>query len=145
MALFNVMVLDGNSYPVVAAIKDCTGHLSQAGKKDTLFIADVFTKLLLEFDAEKHRVDIFYFDGVSNVQKAGEVLGVKFPQTAQRTTMGSTSWLFGFLILPKFRRSRFVSLWSTYLVSIVFKIVLLPYFLFNFFCKCASCFPDTHF
>ena len=79
MALFNVMVLNGNSYPVVAAIKDCTGHLSQAGKKDALFIADVFTKLLLEFDAEKNRVDVFYFDGPSNVQKAGKVLGVKFP------------------------------------------------------------------
>ena len=81
MALFNVMVLNGNSCPVVAAIKDCAGHLSQAGKKDTLFIADVFTKLLLEFDAEKNRVDIFYFDGASNVQKAGEVLGVTFPRT----------------------------------------------------------------
>ena len=53
MALFNVMVLNGNSYPVVAAIKDCTGHLSKGGKKDALFIADVFTKLLLDFDAEK--------------------------------------------------------------------------------------------
>ena len=59
MAPFNVMVLNGNSYPVVAAIKDCTGHLSQAGKKDALFIADVFTKLLLEFDAEKKNVWTF--------------------------------------------------------------------------------------
>ena len=81
MALFNVMLLSGNSYLVVAAIKDCTEHLSQAGKKDALFIADVFTKLLLRFDAEKNRVNIFYFDGTSNVQKAGEVLGVKFPRT----------------------------------------------------------------
>ena len=38
----------------------------------------MFTKLLLEFDAEKNRVDIFYFDRASNVQKAGKVLGVKF-------------------------------------------------------------------
>ena len=63
MALFNVMVLNSNSYPVVAAIKYCTGHPSQAGKNDALFIADVFTKLLLEFDTEKTRVDIFYFNG----------------------------------------------------------------------------------
>ena len=83
MALFDVMVLHGNSYHVVVAIKDCTGHLCQAGKKDALlFIADVFSKLLLEFDAEANRVDIFYFDGASNVQKAGELLGVKFPRTA---------------------------------------------------------------
>ena len=76
------MVLNDNSCPVVSAIKDCTGHISQAGKKDALFIAHVFTKLLLEFDAEKKkRVDIFYFDGASNVQKAGKCLGVKFPRT----------------------------------------------------------------
>ena len=81
MALFNVMVLNGNSYPVVAAIKDCSGHLSEGGKKDALFIADVFTKLLLDFDREKNRVDIFYFDGASNVQKADDLLGVRFPRT----------------------------------------------------------------
>ena len=53
MPLFNVMVLNGNSYRDVAAIKDCTDHLSQAGKTDALFIADVFTKLLLEFDMQR--------------------------------------------------------------------------------------------
>ena len=60
MALFNVnvMVLNGNPYPVVAAIKDCTDHLSKTGKKNSLFIADVFSGLLLDFDAEKNRVDI---------------------------------------------------------------------------------------
>ena len=81
MALFNDMVLNGNSYPVVAVIKECTGHLSQVGKKDALFIANVFSKLLLEFDAEANRVDIFYFDRASNVQKASELLGIKFPWT----------------------------------------------------------------
>lgn len=59
MALFNVMVLNGNLHPVFAAIKYCTGHLSKAGKKDALFIADAFNNLLLEFDAEKDRVEIF--------------------------------------------------------------------------------------
>ena len=34
-----------------------------------MFIVDVFSKLLLEFDAEANRVDIFYFNGASNVQK----------------------------------------------------------------------------
>ena len=53
MALFNVMVLNGNSYPVIFAIRDCTGYLSKARKKDALFITDVFSGLLLDFDAEK--------------------------------------------------------------------------------------------
>ena len=43
-----------------ATIKDCTGHLSKAGKKDALFIADIFNDLSLDFYAEKNHVDIFY-------------------------------------------------------------------------------------
>ena len=44
-------------------------------------IANVFSDLLLDFDAEKIRVGIFYFDGASNAQKAGSLLGVRFPRT----------------------------------------------------------------
>ena len=69
------------TYPVVAAIRDCSGHLSKAGKKDALYIADFVGGLLGEYDAEKNRVDIFYFDGASNVQKAGAVLAVRYPRT----------------------------------------------------------------
>ena len=75
MALFNVMVLNGNSYLVVAAIRDCTGHLSKAGKKDALFIAGVFSSLLLNFDAEKNRV---VFDtGTPGPQKTNVVYNVQ--------------------------------------------------------------------
>ena len=55
----------------MAAIKDCTDHLSKTGKKNSLFIADVFSGLLLDFDAEaKNRVDIFYFDKASTAGTA---------------------------------------------------------------------------
>ena len=57
MALFNVMVLNGNSYPVAVAIKNCTGYLSKAGKKDALFVANEFSGLLLGFNTERDRVD----------------------------------------------------------------------------------------
>ena len=33
-----------------------------------------------EFDKEKKNTDIFFFDGASNVQKAGEVLVAKYPR-----------------------------------------------------------------
>ena len=79
MVVFNVMAFNGYSYPVVVAIKDCTGHLSKDGKKDALFIANIFSGLFLDFDVGKNRADIFYFDGASNVQKAGAVLEVRFP------------------------------------------------------------------
>ena len=66
---------------IYLAIRDCTGYLFKAGKKDALFIADVFNGLLLDFDAEKNCVDLFYFDSASNVQKAGTLLEVRFPRT----------------------------------------------------------------
>ena len=34
-----------------------------------------------EYDKDGSRFDIFYFVGASNVQKAGELLEVKFPPT----------------------------------------------------------------
>ena len=80
MPLFNCMVLNGNSYPVVAVIKDCNGRLSKAGGKDALFIADFFSGLLTQYNTEKNRVDSFYFDGASNVQKAGKILKVQYPR-----------------------------------------------------------------
>ena len=46
-----------------------------------MFIANVFSALLLEFDAEANCEGIFYFDGASNIQKAGAVLEVRFPWT----------------------------------------------------------------
>ena len=65
----------------------------------------MFSKLLLEFDAEANRVNIFYFDGVSKVQKAGEVLGVKFPRTV--TYHGGehvvTLWFSDFAKIPEIK------------------------------------------
>ena len=80
MPLLNALVINGNSHPVVAAICNCTKHMSRAGKKDAVFISDIFMGIVQEYDDDGSRVDIFYFDGASNVKKAGEVLEVKFPQ-----------------------------------------------------------------
>ena len=40
----------------------------------------MFEETIIEFDKEKLCTDIFFFDGASNVQKAGEVLVAKFPR-----------------------------------------------------------------
>ena len=37
--------------------------------------------IVAKLDKQRNRVDIVYFDGASNVQKAGEVLEVTFPGT----------------------------------------------------------------
>ena len=131
MALFNVMVLNGNSYPVVTAIKDCTGHFSQAGKKDALFSSDVFSNFLLEFNAEANRVDVFYFDGASNVQKAGKLLGVKFPR-----------------IVTYHGGEHVVALWFSDLakipeIKVCFTLFLLFCFLLKFLYKFSSFLSET--
>ena len=37
--------------------------------------------IVSKYDENSNRVDLFYFDGASNVKKAGEVLEVKYPRT----------------------------------------------------------------
>ena len=69
------------------AIIDCTGHVVAGGKKDALYIAYLFKehmKLLfkgreLELDLLKENTDVFFFDGASNVLKAGQIFVVCFP------------------------------------------------------------------
>ena len=61
-------------------ITDCTGHMEEGGKKDAAFIA---RKMLPHVDAMTQKkpsvVDIFFFDGASNVQAAGNLLELSYP------------------------------------------------------------------
>ena len=81
MPLINVLVLNGNSYPVVTVIRDCTGHRAEGGKEDVLFIANLFNSVVKEYDPNQNCTDIFYFDCALNVQKAGVVLEICYPRT----------------------------------------------------------------
>ncbi len=45
----------------------------EGGKKDALYIANLFDQKVMEYNPLKTCIDVFYFDGASNVQKAGEV------------------------------------------------------------------------
>jgi len=47
--------------------------MEAGGKKDAAFIADLFEVKVLENDPQLLCTDVFYFDGASNVQKAGEI------------------------------------------------------------------------
>ena len=53
----------------------------KAGKKDAVFISDIFMGIVSEYDENSNHVDLFYFDGALNVKKAGEVLEVKYLRT----------------------------------------------------------------
>ena len=80
MPLINVICMTGVCPPTVIAVNDCSDHMSAGGKKDATYIAQMFEETIIEFDKEKLCTDIFFFDGASNVQKAGEVLVAKFPR-----------------------------------------------------------------
>jgi len=80
MPLMNVLCTTGVCPPTVVAVHDCTEHMAAGGKKDASYIAGLFEEYVIEFDKEKLCTDLFFFDGASNVQKAGEVLVAKFPR-----------------------------------------------------------------
>lgn len=81
MPLMNVLAMSGDNPPIVAGIHDCTDHMAAGGKKDARYIADMFEEWVEELDPGKNNgvVDSFFFDGASNVQKAGEVLSITNP------------------------------------------------------------------
>ncbi len=79
MALMNILAMSSAFPPMTISIQDCTKHMVEGGKKDTLYIADLFDKKVMEYDPLKTCTDVFYFDWASNVQKAREVLMTRFP------------------------------------------------------------------
>ncbi len=79
MTLMNILAMSGAFPPMKISIQDCTKHMVERGKKDALYIANLFDEKVMEYNPLKIFTDVFYFDGASNVQKAGEVLMARFP------------------------------------------------------------------
>jgi hypothetical protein len=79
MPLMNILALNGTTAPMTILIHYCTKHMEEGGKKDAPYIAKLFEGKSLEYNPWLLCTDVFYFDGASNVQKAGEVLMAKFP------------------------------------------------------------------
>lgn len=77
----NVMACGVFEPAAVLDIHDCSGHLTNGGKKDAAYIAtELFLPRIKEIDPGGLNTDIVFFDGASNVQKAGEILAAKFPR-----------------------------------------------------------------
>ena len=62
------------------AINDCSDQIAFGGKKDAPYIASLMEDTVLMYDPTKLYTDIFFFDGTSNIAKAGKVLKAKFPR-----------------------------------------------------------------
>ncbi len=80
MPLLNMLALCGEEPPVVISIFDCSEHMSEGGKKDAQYIGQLFKDKVTEFDPTTTCTDAFFFDGASNVQKAGEILCATYPR-----------------------------------------------------------------
>ena len=79
MALMNILAMSSAFPPMTISIQDCTKHMAEGGKKDASYIANMFEEKVMEYNSLKICTDVFYFDGASNIQKAGEVLMARFP------------------------------------------------------------------
>ena len=64
----------------VLGVKNCSKHLAQGGKKYATFISEAFKQYLKQYNEKKIRTDLVFFDGASNVQKAGQILAAYYPQ-----------------------------------------------------------------
>ncbi len=78
MPLMNILAMSSATPPMTISIQDCTKHITEGGKKDASYIADMFEEKVMEYDSLNICTDVFYFDGASNVQKAGEVFMARF-------------------------------------------------------------------
>ena len=71
-------------------IYNCTNHMLAGGTKDASFIAKIFEDHIEDlfsnpnnktmYGSLKDTTDVFFFDGASNVQKAGDILCAKYPR-----------------------------------------------------------------
>ncbi len=75
MPLLNIIAFCGDSSPMVVSILDCTNYMSNGGKK---FIMLHLKEKVKEVHGLGLFTDCFFFDGASNVQKAGAILCTEF-------------------------------------------------------------------
>ena len=79
LPLINLLASSGTCPSALLEIVDCTDHMSKGGIKSAEYMAR-----LMEPHVEKlgkDNVDLFLFDGASNVQKAGKLMAINYPRT----------------------------------------------------------------
>ena len=76
----NILASGTHLTTAVLEVVDCSEHMVKGGKKDAEYIAELFLPWMKKLDPNKQRVDLLFFDGASNVQKAGKILEVAYPR-----------------------------------------------------------------
>ena len=118
MPLMNILAMSGTTSPVTVGIMDCTTHMAEGGKKDAAYISGIFDEKVMEYDPKMSLTDIFFFDGASYVQKAGQVLMAKFPRTSCFHG-GNMLSLSSSQISQELRRSGYVIFYRPFLIIIM--------------------------
>jgi hypothetical protein len=79
--LMNVLAGNPDRPCHVFEIADATNHIQNGGKKDAVYVAELFRDHMhkVHKDVGAAVFDIVYFDGASNVQNGGELLCAEFP------------------------------------------------------------------
>ena len=80
MPLMNIMSAGVHIPNNVLEIADCTDLLVKGDTKDASAIVRLFLPHMEKIDPNKELIDLVYFDGAGNVQKAGRVLRVHYPR-----------------------------------------------------------------
>ena len=77
--LINIIESSFNVPVAVLDVKDYSKHLSQVGNRDATFISEAFRPYLEQYDEQKIRTDLDFFDSEFNIQKAGKIPAVSYP------------------------------------------------------------------
>jgi hypothetical protein len=80
MPLVNMLDAGVKEPAGVLEIAERTGHIQGGGKKDAGFISGLFLPHIKTIDPDKQLIDCVFFDGASNVQKAGKIIQVHYPR-----------------------------------------------------------------
>jgi hypothetical protein len=71
-----------------------TSHLVTGGKKTASYVASLFDPWVVKLDPSSTRIDCVFFDGASNVQKAGRLLEAKYPRISVQSCAAHSVSLF---------------------------------------------------
>jgi hypothetical protein len=72
MALMNIHAMSGATPPMTISIQDCTDHMAVGGKKDALYIADLFDEKVMEYDPMKICTDVSTLMGLPINRRLGK-------------------------------------------------------------------------
>jgi hypothetical protein len=81
MPLMNIIASCTDTHPITISIHDCTNHMQEGGEKDAMYGAGLFEDKVREYNTNNTFTNVFSFDGMPNVHKAGEILVARFPHS----------------------------------------------------------------